>query len=285
MTTQGGEVEGQALARRLLSSLDARQRPDWEAFDGVYREWLLHVAAGCRSRYPALDRHFQSPQEVVQSFLAEKVYPPEQARRMLTGPANGECPLRPRLATSLRNYCVDVLRSPAAVHHTEPSEALEWIEAPEPDPLPDVEDLIALIRRQLKAIRSSLPVSAGAPYRLALLLRLRLDWAGVLNGVELPQSGGTGRVEVSLADLERYIAWESSEAETRFGESPLTLGSAWEGLRPRLLAAVERRLSSRDVAGVLRVPRDLWDQWISRGRRHLRQQLGGEYAEVFALWP
>jgi hypothetical protein len=285
MTGQSGEVEGQALARRLLDSLNAKQRPDWEAFDEVYREWLLHVAAGFRSRYPALDRHFQGPEDVLQGFLAEKVYPPEQARKMLGGPANGECPLRPRLAASLRNYCVDVLRSPTAVRHTQPPDTLEWVEAPEPEPLPDVEDVVALIRRQVNAIRASLPVSDRVPYRLALLLRLRLDWAGVFNGMQLPQSGGVGRVELSLAGLERYIAWENAEAGARLGESSLTLASAWEELRSHLLAAVEQKLSSRDVAGVLRVPRDLWDQWISRGRRQVRQHLGSEYAEVFALWP
>jgi hypothetical protein len=150
--------------------------------------------------------------------------------------------------------------------------------------LPDYEDVVALLGRQMEAIRSGLVLSQGAPYRPALLLRLRLDWAGAFDGVRLQHSAGEGNVELSLPALERLTPWKGDEQGTRLGESRLTLGRAWEELRARLLAAAGRRLSSGEVAGVLRVPRDLWDQWTSRGRRRLRQHLGEAFAEVFALW-
>jgi hypothetical protein len=124
----------------------------------------------------------------------------------------------------------------------------------------------------------------GAPYRVALLLRHRLDWSGAFDGVLLLRSEAGASVELTLGLLEGLTVWENDELRTRLGESLLTLGKAWALLRPRLLATTDRRLSSDDVAGTLRVPRDLWDQWISRGRRRLRQQLGTGYEEAFALW-
>jgi hypothetical protein len=202
---------------------------------------------------------------------------------MLGAPARGECPLRPRLAASVRNFCVDVLRSRPPVGVRAAAETLDKAEAPQDMPLPEYEEVAGAIARQLGAIRAGLPLVQGAPYRLALLLRHRLDWAGVFDGIRLQQASGGGSVELTLAGLEGLTAWDNDEVHTRFGESLVTLGKTWELLSPRLLAA-DRQLSSSDVAGALRVPRDLWNQWVSRGRRHLRQHLGTGYAEVFALW-
>ena len=284
MAKQTGEVEGQALAHRLLEALSAARTPDWAAFQSTYNSWLMHVASGCLSRHRGLGSQFGSPEELVNAFLADKVLSPRQARLMLGGPARGESPLRPRLAVSLRNYCIDVLRSGRPTRTHEATDALEKVEAREELPLPDYEDVEAIIRRQLPAIRAHLPLNAGAPYRSALLLRHRLDWAGVFDGVRL-RSASEGRdVELSLPVLERLTVWQTDELSTRLGESLLTLKKAWEAFGPRLLAATDRRLSSNDVSGVLRIPRDLWDQWVSRGRRRLQQQLGSEYPEVFALW-
>jgi hypothetical protein len=284
MATESGAGEGQALADRLLEALDAGRPPDWDAFLSAYRFWLTHVAAGCLTRNSKFGSEFESPEELVNAFLAEKVFPPRQARLMLGAPARGECPLRPRLATSLRNFCIDVLRSRPPVGVWETADALDIAEARNEMPLPDYEDVASAIVRQLGAIRACLPVQQGAPYRPALLLRHRLDWAGVFDGVRLHQTSGGDSVELTLAVLEELTAWENDELQTRLGESLVTLGKTWELIRPRLLAAADRRLSSDDAAGTLRVPRDLWDQWISRGRRRLRQHLGTEYAEVFALW-
>jgi len=151
-------------------------------------------------------------------------------------------------------------------------------------PLPDYEDVVALIDKQLGAIRESIPLHAGAPYRLAVLLRHRLDWAVVFDGVRLSQASGKDSIELSLPILENQTPWQEAEARTRLGESPLVLGSAWAKLRPLLVASVEKRLSSVEIARALSIPRDLWDQWISRGRRRLREALGKEYVEAFALW-
>jgi len=284
MATESGTGEGQALAHRLLEALDAGRTPDWNAFHSAYSRWLTHMAAGCLARNSRLGSEFGSPEELVNAFLAEKVLPRRQARLMLGAPARGECPLRPRLAASLRNFCVDVLRSRHPVGVRAVANTLEIAEAPQEIPLPDYEEVAGTINRQLGAIRSCLPLVQGAPYRTALLLRHRLDWAGAFDGIRLQQTGGTESIELTLALLEGLTAWDADELQTRFGESVLTLGKTWESLRPQLLAAGDRQLSSSNVAGVLLVPRDLWDQWVSRGRRHLRQHLGTRYAEVFALW-
>lgn len=284
MATESRAGEGQVLAHRLLEALDAGRPPDWDAFHSAYRRWLTHVAGGCLTRHIGLGTEFESPDEVVNAFLAEKVFPPRQARLMLGGPARGECPLRPRLAASLRNYCVDVLRSRPPVKIREASDTLVMAEARKEMPLLDYEDVAGAIVRQLGAIRTCFPLQQGAPYRLALLLRHRLDWAGVFDGVQLRQTSGRDSVELTLAVLESLTAWDTEELQTRLGESLVTLGETWELLRPRLLAAADRQLSSSDVASTLRVPRDLWDQWVSRGRRRLRQHLGAGYVEVFTLW-
>jgi hypothetical protein len=64
----------------------------------------------------------------------------------------------------------------------------------------------------------------------------------------------------------------------------VTLGKSWELIAPRLLITSDRHLSSADVASTLRVPRDLWDQWVCRGRRRLHQHLTKDFAEIFAIW-
>jgi hypothetical protein len=284
MGTPSGEGEGQALARRLLQAIDEGRPPDWEAFHRAYGPWLTRVASGCISRSDALRSEFGDAADLVNAFLAEKVLPHRQARLMLGGPAHGEVPLGPRLVLSLRNFCVDVLRAGPPVGERDASDTLKVAEAREDVPLPDYEDVARAIARQLDAIRVALPLQRGAPYRLALLLRHRLDWAGAFDGVRLPDAHGGDGVEFTLPTLERLTAWENDEQQTRLGESVVSLGNAWELLRPQLLAAADRRLSSADVAGTLRVPRDLWDQWVSRGRRRLREQPGTEYREVFAIW-
>jgi hypothetical protein len=284
VTPQSSDGQGQGIARRLLDSLEANQPRDWGPFQAAYQSWLLHVADGCRTRYPTLAHHFDSAEELVNDFLAEKVYPDRQTRLMFTAPANGECPLRPRLAASLTNYCVDLVRSPT-IRRPASSSVPETAASPAPRELPDYEDVVALLKRQHDAIRDDPALEGGAPYRAALLLRLRLDWAGVFDGLTLHQSESMGNIELTLPLLESLTAWTNEETETWLGESLHRLGSAWEALRPLLLAAVGRRLSASEVAAVLRVPRDLWDQWISRGRRRLKQDMGDEYAAVFPLWP
>jgi hypothetical protein len=284
MATESGAGEGQALAHRLLAALDANQSPDWDAFHSAYRRWLTYVAAGCLARNSRLGSEFESPEELVDAFLAEKVFPPRQARLMLATPARGECPLRPRLAVSLRNFCTDVLRAHPSVGVRQAADELAKVEAPDEMPLPDYEDVACVIGRQLGEIRACLPLQQGAPYRVALLLRHRLDWAGAFDGVQLPRSETGASIELTLGMLEGLTVWEKNELHTRLGESLLTLSKTWALLRPRLLATTDRRLSSDDVAGTLRVTRDLWDQWISRGRRRLRQHLGSGYDEAFSLW-
>jgi hypothetical protein len=111
MATESGPGEGQALAHRLLEALDAGRPPDWDTFHKTYGVWLTHVSAGCLTRDNRLGSEFESPAELVNAFLAEKVFPAREARLMFGAPARGECPLRPRLATSLRNFYVDALRA------------------------------------------------------------------------------------------------------------------------------------------------------------------------------
>ena len=89
MATESGSGEGQALAQRLLEALDADRPPDWDAFHGTYSSWLTYVAAGCLARNHRLRSKFKSPGEVVNAFLAEKVFPLRQARLMLSEPARG----------------------------------------------------------------------------------------------------------------------------------------------------------------------------------------------------
>lgn len=284
MPTESGAGEGQTLAHRILAALDADRAPDWDGFHTEYGRWLVYVASRCLARHSVLGSGFESPEELVNAFLAEKVLPPRKARLMFGGPARGERPLRPRLATSLRNFYMDVLRSCAAARIRGWTDSLEMVETREQLPLPDYDDVAGAICRQLRAIRGCLPLHQGAPYRLALLMRHRTDWAAVFDGVHLPKADGGESIELTLPILEGLTPWDNSELRTRLGESPVSLGSFWESVRPRLIAAPDRRLSSADMAAMLRVPRDLWDQWVSRGRRRLRQHFAIEYSELFALW-
>ncbi len=161
MAADSGAGEGQALARRLLEALDAGRRPDWDTFYGSYRYWLAHVAAGCLTKNSRLGSEFQSPEDLVNAFFVEKVFPARQARLMLGAPARGECPLRPRLAASLRNFCVDVLRSRPAIRGSAADE-VDIIEAPHEIPLPDYEGVAGAIVRQLDTIRACMPLAQGA---------------------------------------------------------------------------------------------------------------------------
>jgi hypothetical protein len=168
---------------------------------------------------------------------------------------------------------------------SDPTVALATASAAAPSDLPDYEDVVARIGRQMEAVRAACSLNQGAPYRLALLLRLRLDWAEAFDGVKLQRSKGTGSVELSLDRLENLTPWEPAEAASPLGESVVSLGGAWEDLKLEVarLAPANRHLPTL-VAKTLRVPRDLWDQWLSRGRRRLKEHLGHTYVEVFRFW-
>jgi hypothetical protein len=284
MAEESGAGEGQALAHRLLAALDAGQVPDWEAFHDAYRRWLTYIAGSCLARHGWLAHHFDGAEELVNTFLAEKVFPPRQAQLMFGTPARGGCPLRPRLATSLRNFSVDVLRNRTPRLISDTSDRLEMVETREQLSLPDYEDVASAIAGQLGVIRDCLPLNHGAPYRLALLMRHRLDWAALFDGVHLPHANRLDGKTLTLEVLEELTSWNADELKSPLGESLCSLGSCWEMLRPRLVAGPDRRLASDDVARAFRVPRDLWDQWVSRGRRRVRQKIGAEYSNLFALW-
>lgn len=285
MAIESGKGEGQDLAHRLLEALAVGRDPDWEAFHATYHRWLIYVASGCFTRHDGLASVFETPAELVNAFLAEKILPPRQAWLMFGAPACGACPLRPRLAVSLRNFYVDALRSSSPAEKRIVQREMARIEATQELSLPEYEDVAAAIAQQLAGIRSCFTLKPGAPYRVALLLRHRLDWAGAFDGVQVQRSEGVASVDLTLDVLEKLSGWEVAELDAHLGESRHSLGKAWDLLKPRLVATADRRLSADEVAGVLHVPRDLWDQWISRARRRLRQHLGEGYNKVFLLWP
>jgi hypothetical protein len=284
MSAQHEVVEGQGLARAVLDALDRRHTPDWEALDRTYRADLLRVAGARLRRYDQAGR--LQPEDVLHEFLLARVYPPEQARKMFGPTARGERPLRLRLQTSLANFCVDLVR--AAHRRREqlnPGAALANAPA-SAHPLPTYEEVASLLGRQMAAIRKVCPPRQrpdGAAYREALLLRLRLDWAGAFDGTSLRSEGG-GEVSLTLDVLETLTAWTKDEVAMPLVEGGPPLWQVWDRVRPPLLAAPGRELTPACLVPLIPTSRLAWNQWNSRGRRHLRDALGEEFDVVFAIW-
>jgi DNA-directed RNA polymerase specialized sigma24 family protein len=281
------DVEGQAIARAVLDALDRDQAPDWEALDRAYHGQLLSQARACVRR-----RGLQgqlTEEDLLHDFLVKRVYPPKRARQMFGPTARGDRPLCPRLLASLGNHCVDLARTLGRrPDRGGQPEAAANQAAPEEAPLPPFEDLVDLLHRQNAAVRAACGLRRrphGAAYREALLVRLRLDWAGAFDGVEL-QSQETGRpVLLTLPLLEELTSWTDQERAVLLVEGGAALEQLWERLRELLLQTPGRVVSTERLAALVPVSADLWDQWVSRGRRRLRTSLGDEeYGQVFAMW-
>jgi hypothetical protein len=286
MIEQTEVVEGQGLSRAILQALDQDMTPDWAALDRAYGERLLELAK-IRLRHLDLHRDY-TPDDALHGFLKKRVYPPDKARKMFAPTAGGERPLGPRLLASLGNYCNDLTRSRTRRRERgDRDDVLASTPARSADPLPAYEDVECLLHRQLAAIRVACPPRRrprGAPYREALLLRLRLDWAGGFDEVEL-RSELTGRpVMLDLPLLERLTAWTDDERAMLLVEEGTSLEQLWQGVRTILLRSADRDVSVERLAPLIPASRDLWNQWISRGRRMLQAKLGADYAPVFAVW-
>src|SRR5581483_2347482 len=215
-------VEGQILARAILDALDQGQPPDWNPFDRAYREPLLHQAA---VRLPRLVLPGQTPEDVLHGFLCRQVYPRKQACRMLGPTARGERPLRPRLLTSIANFCIDLARAAGAGRQVPDPTAILAITPCQPrEELPDFEEVEDVIRSQLKAIREVCPLRRGlngAAIREALLVRHRLDWSPCFDGTELRSRAGV--VSLDLMLLEQVTVWTNEERNTPLVEGGFTL--------------------------------------------------------------
>jgi hypothetical protein len=153
--------------------------------------------------------------------------------------------------------------------------------------MPDYEDVEHLLRRQVEAIREACPLRRpprGAAYRESLLLRLRLDWSGGFDGVELRCREAGRSVALNLSLLESLTAWFAEERDMPLVEGGTSLGHLWELVREIVLSLPARQVSVDRLASLVPVRRDLWDQWISRGRRMVQRRLGADYSNVFPLW-
>jgi hypothetical protein len=279
-------VEGQGLARCVLEALDRGQVPDWAALDRAYRDPLLRTAS-VRLHHLDLHRDF-TPEDVLHGFLQQRVYPPRQARKMFAPCARGERPLRPRLRASLGNYCYDLARSPELARQWgEPQDMLANSPAPADEPLPKYEEVQQLLERQMTALRRACPLRRrprGVAYREALLLRLRLDWAGGFDGVELRSEATGGVIALTLPLLEQLTAWTNEEQAMPLVEGGVQLEQLWQQVRALVLTAPDRQVNVDRLASLIPVSRDLWNQWICRARRTVETLLGADYARVFAVW-
>jgi hypothetical protein len=279
------DVEGQALAQAVIDALDQGRTPDWEALDHAYREPLLRQAAA-RLRRLGVEHRF-TPEDALHDFLVRRVYPAEQARAMFTRPARGERPLRGRLLLSLARHCAALARSSAA---QERSEAVDLLASAPERPraeLPPYEEMERLVLRQLAAIRAACPLRRrphGAACCESLLVRFRLDWAAHFDGIELRRTGTTASVVLDLPLLEQLTPWTEDERAMPLVEGGATLEQLWQQARQLALDALDRKVGAQQLAPLVPVHEDVWNQWISRGRLKLRTHLGEEYDRLFAIW-
>jgi hypothetical protein len=286
MTGESEQAAGQVLAVAILTALDRAAeggaKPDWTAFVTAYEVALGAAATGLHKRYHGL--YAFEPTEIVQAFLAAKVFPPERAKVLLGPVARGEQPLKPRLLASLGTYCIDLHRGEAR----QPISGESAIALPTvPLARPTVEEVEALVSRQFGAIRVAFDkAQTRAPYRGVLLLAQRFEWAWVLSGVELSRVGGSGEVTLGVERVVALTAWSTAEGNQLLGTdgSGVSLRLAWERVRP--LACQPGRTPTGDlIAAELDVPRERWDGWVSRGRHLLKTQLGERtFGELFPVW-
>src|SRR5262245_24361717 len=216
MTGEVERAEGQALAAVILTALDGTggAKPDWTPFVTAYETDLLATAVGLRRRYRGLQS--LEPAEIVQAFLAAKVFPPERARVLLGVVARGEQPLKPRLLTSLGTYCVDLHRSRVR----QPPSGSQLPELTTAQAIrPTVEEVETLASRQVAAVRAAFDrTPTRAPYRAALLLFHRGEWVWVLSGVVLSGPSGHGEATLSVERVVALTMWSEDEANQLLGD-------------------------------------------------------------------
>jgi DNA-directed RNA polymerase specialized sigma24 family protein len=286
MSDANEAVEGQSLANEILRALDEGRRVNWDPLERAYGQ-ALRRAAGALLASSAPSTAWTAD-DVWHDFLVCRVLPRALARKMFAPSARGEAPLRPRLLTSLGNHFIDLVRSDRARRvQYGGDDILAAVPERVAQPLPTYEEVRDLVGRQQAAIRNACPLRRrpnGAAYRESLLVQLRLDWAGGFDGVRLCSQTAAEPVELSLALLERLTAWHDQEDATPLVEGGPPLGVVWERAKETLSRAPERRVSVGDLAALVPVSRDVWNQWTSRGRRMLRALLGKDYTRIFAVW-
>jgi DNA-directed RNA polymerase specialized sigma24 family protein len=284
MTDPPEQAEGQTLAASLIEAVGSGslRASDWETFFGTYAGRLRRAAERHLRSMNRLSQEFANAAELVDDFVVAKVFDPVRGPALLGPSARGERPLEPRLLASLENYCIDL-------HRRRRRRATVSTDAAEP-PAPTEaerttrEEIERRVGEQVGAIREVFAGSpARAPYREALLLQIRLDWARALVGLPLTSEAG-GEVEVGLSHVVAMTGWTDEESGRQMNTDGHTLAHLWGQLAPGVASDPRTPVTGDRVAAILRVPRDRWDAWVSRGRRALAGHLAGRYARLFPHW-
>jgi hypothetical protein len=270
------------LARRVL---EADAKVALEELLGRYFPRLQGRAAGQLNRNPSLARHGDAD-DLVQRFLYDKLLPAQKQRVMLRPVADGSRELWLRLCASFDNFIRSLLRGKGLpMSKQRVGEGKEELN-PEDRSVEVWPDITEQLAAQLAAIRK-LPQTGQSiiPYGVILLLSERLVLAKQVADSYAPEDGRTIGNQSVREVVEALAQWLPEEETISLPPSGVALKSAWEQIchntaeRPQLGGALE-------VAAVLGCSKDVWLQWVTRGRVKLVEQLGEtEARRCFRYWP
>ena len=118
-----------------------------------------------------------------------------------------------------------------------------------------------------------------APYYQSLLLSERITLAN-----QATDAGNDGMACAAFA--EQWAPWVVADGELAFGADMPTLDEAWMRLRTRVEEG--KSVQSTDVAAVLGIAANRYDQWVSRARHKVVEAVLGEdwemAGELFSHW-
>ncbi len=265
-----------AFAQRLLDG----DEDAWDEFQSRWGPWLKWIASGYLI---GLERWY-SPEDLVQEFLANKIWPNRES--FFQGVAHGErMGFSALLDTSLRNYALDIRARfekerqgrifPLAADDDESGEAARrllegWVEEKDDDEAGGFARLAERYRRLLPKIHEVLSNERLAHY-LAVLLAERVHLFKKLRTIS------EMTVDEAAALAEELVAWPADAGQSSFRPDGPTLDEAWSAI-----AEGGGTAERGELAKHIGVEHNTFDQWVSRGRSTMKKHWGEDAARGVA---
>ena len=274
--------EGRTIAKAILiGDVNA-----WGDFLFRYGSTLARVAEK-HSRSASLQSFF-STEDIVNGFLTDKLVARPEV--MLAPISRGEGSLKPRLLSSLKNYCKSLHRRKKSVQAESTLDATvdkKTLNFPDIFQYEIPEQIQKQIAKQQAAIRSTFQEKSRVqvPQREVLLLQERIWLSEQFAAAYCKDSDTMLEKGLFAKQLSSLYPWTDSEASVPVPEKNEPLSKLWQALTSVLLEP-PFRADAATVSEHLEIPPNTWTKWVGRARKRVIEHVGGDLGKkLFPNWP
>jgi len=261
-----------------------RDAPEaYDRFVQLLQSWQGYVGGLLRSYKiePAWDAD-----AILNDFLT-KALTPESAEKIFGPVVEGKCSLKTMVFRCLRNRVIDIWRRPPVgtienidVEASEERGEKGVVDATATEKTGETDFRLGQMLRERVCVLQEAKTWLGeyrAPYYQSLLLSERTQLANQVGGAL--EDGA-----LSAAYAEQWVPWVVADGELVFEVGKPTLDETW--MRLRALVEQGKPIRSTDIAAVLDIASNRFDQWVSRARHKVVESvLGEDWATTQELFP